>query len=220
MAEFFLIDLLISRSRKGNSMLYTREVTPMMYRIMGIGLLGLASLYLLSLLSYDPFDPSWFLVDTSRHTVHNLLGKKGATVASFSFQLLGNGAFVLCAGLLTGSGLLFMVHTLYAGVTTSFSAAPEATDVFSNLVAPLPSAGEETATPDCLGLSPPSPIAQGSADSSSKETIPSSEDASLLAYLYLDRPQPEPEKRYIKREELLQNTERWLQSRKTRSNQG
>lgn len=81
-------------------------------RIIGTGLLLSALLYLLCLYSYDPSDPSWFLVDTSRETVHNWLGSGGATVASFSVQYLGNWAPVLCGVLLMSSGLLCFLFPL------------------------------------------------------------------------------------------------------------
>lgn len=49
---------------------------------------------LLTLISYDPTDPSIFYSDTSKHIPDNLMGKIGANLAAISYQTIGFVGFV------------------------------------------------------------------------------------------------------------------------------
>lgn len=48
---------------------------------------------LLALISYDPSDPSALQLNSSKHIPNNLLGKLGANIAAFSYQLFGFSSF-------------------------------------------------------------------------------------------------------------------------------
>ncbi|MBO1320308.1 DNA translocase FtsK [Acanthopleuribacter pedis] len=55
-------------------------------------LIGIA--WLLTLISYDPNDPSFLQEGTSKHIPDNLIGRVGANVAAFCYQLVGFGSFM------------------------------------------------------------------------------------------------------------------------------
>lgn len=61
---------------------------------LGLLLLAGGMILLLSLLSYHPDDPSWNVI-TSRSSVHNKIGRVGAYVADFCFQVCGLASFAL-----------------------------------------------------------------------------------------------------------------------------
>jgi S-DNA-T family DNA segregation ATPase FtsK/SpoIIIE len=65
----------------------------------GILLLAMSALLFVSLLSYDPGDPSLTSL-SSNPAVHNLSGKVGAVVADLLFQGIGGGAYLLPLGAL------------------------------------------------------------------------------------------------------------------------
>lgn len=200
-----------------------------MYRTAGVGLLTGASLYLLSLLSYDPLDPSWLFVDTSRSEVHNLLGKWGATVAGFSFQYLGKGTFLVCAGFLL-LGTLFLVRQTFhfldrpavpaKSAPTGLENAGACASMYAEEHLPEAEIEEVESLPHVDPLLPSSAVTEFLApdiDSIGSKTEKLSDAApSFMEHLYLDRPSRETEKRWIEKEELLYNSERWLQSRKKR----
>lgn len=73
----------------------------------GVLLLSLGIFLLISLLSYDPQDPSLTSV-SSLPVVHNLTGRVGAILSDGLFQLVGGGAYLLTIGalLLGWRGLL------------------------------------------------------------------------------------------------------------------
>jgi len=50
---------------------------------------------LLALISYDPSDPSAMQLNSSKHIPNNLLGKLGANIAAYNYQLLGFSGFIL-----------------------------------------------------------------------------------------------------------------------------
>ena len=79
----------------------------------GVLLLALGLLLLISLLSYDPQDPSLTSV-SSLPVVHNLTGRVGAILADGLFQLIGGGAYLLSVGalLLGWRGLLHRANRL------------------------------------------------------------------------------------------------------------
>ena len=63
--------------------------------IAGVLLLFLAALLLLSLISYDPGDPSLFSAVSAQHKAHNYAGKVGAWLADVILQVFGFAAFLL-----------------------------------------------------------------------------------------------------------------------------
>ncbi|MBI3595978.1 MAG: DNA translocase FtsK 4TM domain-containing protein, partial [Nitrospirae bacterium] len=71
------------------------------HEILGVILLAFGLLLLVSLISYDPLDPSLNSV-SSNPFVHNLAGKVGAYLSDELFQLIGGSAYLLAMG----SGLI------------------------------------------------------------------------------------------------------------------
>ena len=67
------------------------------HEILGVVLLALGLLLLVSLVSYDPSDPSFNSV-SSNPAIHNLAGKAGAYLADGLFQFIGGGAYLLAMG--------------------------------------------------------------------------------------------------------------------------
>lgn len=67
------------------------------HEILGMILLALGLLLFVSLLSYDPRDPSLNSV-SSNPSVHNLVGKAGAYLSDALFQIVGGGAYLLALG--------------------------------------------------------------------------------------------------------------------------
>ena len=63
--------------------------------IIGITLIFLGLLLIVSLISYNPHDPSWASVSTSDQTTHNYAGKIGASLAEALFQLMGFASFII-----------------------------------------------------------------------------------------------------------------------------
>ncbi len=60
------------------------------HEVVGIGLVALAVFLFLSLVSYNPMDPSFFSYASSKSgAIHNWTGIVGAYVAGFLFQGLG-----------------------------------------------------------------------------------------------------------------------------------
>jgi S-DNA-T family DNA segregation ATPase FtsK/SpoIIIE len=67
--------------------------------ILGIILIFLSAALLLSLISYHASDPSWASASSPEEGVQNYLGKAGASVSEFLFQLFGFAGFLLPFGL-------------------------------------------------------------------------------------------------------------------------
>jgi S-DNA-T family DNA segregation ATPase FtsK/SpoIIIE len=63
--------------------------------IVGIILIFLGLLLLVSLISYDPHDPSWASVSTSGQSIHNYAGRIGASIAEAFFQFMGFVSFII-----------------------------------------------------------------------------------------------------------------------------
>ena len=76
--------------------------------IVGVFLLAVGVLFIVSLLSYDPQDPSLSSV-SSHPIVHNLAGKVGAIIADALFQSVGGGAYLIPLGALF-LGLRGLLH--------------------------------------------------------------------------------------------------------------
>ena len=67
---------------------YSGEIT-------GIFLILLAAFILLSLISYDSFDPSWATGSSTEQDIHNYGGRVGASLSEGLLQFFGLGSFVL-----------------------------------------------------------------------------------------------------------------------------
>ena len=67
--------------------------------ILGVILIFLSVALLLSLISYQASDPSWASASSPEEGVRNYLGKAGASVSEFLFQLFGFAGFLLPFGL-------------------------------------------------------------------------------------------------------------------------
>lgn len=63
--------------------------------VKGVIFILIAIFLLLSLISYSSTDPSWASVSTSKHKVHNYLGKAGASLSEALLQLFGFASFIL-----------------------------------------------------------------------------------------------------------------------------
>ena len=67
--------------------------------VYGIGLLMVAAMYFLALMSYDPGDlPGWthlVLSDEQNAVTHNFIGRVGAVVAGYSLMLMGLAAYLV-----------------------------------------------------------------------------------------------------------------------------
>ena len=94
---------------------------------LGVALFALALIWLISLVTHDPTDPVWFFTTGTGHPPVNFVGRVGAFLSEFSFQLFGYAAFLIPAVIgvagwhyfwcqvpdaaytkLTGVGLLFL----------------------------------------------------------------------------------------------------------------
>ncbi len=89
----------------------------------GVVLLAAGLLFFISLLSYDPEDPSLTSV-TTLPVVHNLAGKVGAALADGLFQILGGGAYLLPIGawVLGWRGLLHQINRWSYGRLLGYAA--------------------------------------------------------------------------------------------------
>jgi len=63
--------------------------------IIGVFLIFLALFFLISLVSYDPQDPSWANVTSSAQKIHNYAGRAGASLAEALLQFFGLTSFLL-----------------------------------------------------------------------------------------------------------------------------
>src|ERR1035437_9125447 len=83
--------------------------------------LALAVLLLLSLVSYDPADPSFNRFITESPTPHNWIGSCGSYTADALFRLLGLAAFLLPPFFFFLSWKYFLQHSflLYPGLLSS-----------------------------------------------------------------------------------------------------
>jgi len=82
----------IALSSRKKSRRKKRVKTP---EIAGLFLVLVALFILISLISYDPKDPSWANVTSSKHSVENYGGKAGASTAEALLQFLGFSSFLL-----------------------------------------------------------------------------------------------------------------------------
>jgi len=81
--------------------------------LLAVLLLFLAVFTLLSLVSYNPQDPSWANVTPPQQKIHNYAGKAGAFLSEALFQFLGLASFLIPLGLFfIGFSGLFPTHRL------------------------------------------------------------------------------------------------------------
>jgi S-DNA-T family DNA segregation ATPase FtsK/SpoIIIE len=64
---------------------------------LGVALFALALIWLISLVTHDPTDPVWFFTTGTGHPPVNFVGRVGAFLSEFSFQLFGYAAFLFPA---------------------------------------------------------------------------------------------------------------------------
>ena len=64
---------------------------------LGVALFGLALIWLVALVTYEPTDPVWFFTTAATHPPVNFVGRVGAFTAELSFQLFGYGAYLIPA---------------------------------------------------------------------------------------------------------------------------
>jgi S-DNA-T family DNA segregation ATPase FtsK/SpoIIIE len=64
---------------------------------LGVALFGLALIWLIALVTYEPTDPVWFFTTEAAHQPANFVGRVGAFLAELSFQLLGYGSYLFPA---------------------------------------------------------------------------------------------------------------------------
>ena len=65
----------------------------------GVALFASALIWLIALATYSPSDPVWFFSTSSVQAPANFVGRVGAFLAELSFQLLGDGSFLIPATL-------------------------------------------------------------------------------------------------------------------------
>ncbi|MBI4263620.1 MAG: DNA translocase FtsK [Acidobacteria bacterium] len=63
----------------------------------GVALFGLALIWLIALVTYEPTDPVWFFTTDAAHPPANFIGRVGAFLSELSFQLFGYTAYLLPA---------------------------------------------------------------------------------------------------------------------------
>jgi S-DNA-T family DNA segregation ATPase FtsK/SpoIIIE len=83
------------QKNRASKKLLKREKKSISSEIFGIMLIFLGLLLIVSLISYDPYDPSWASVSTSDQTTHNYAGRIGASLAEALFQLMGFASFII-----------------------------------------------------------------------------------------------------------------------------
>src|SRR5262245_55232060 len=64
---------------------------------LGVALFGLALIWLISLVTYEPTDPVWFFTTGTSHPPANFVGRVGAFLAELSFQLIGYSSYLIPA---------------------------------------------------------------------------------------------------------------------------
>jgi S-DNA-T family DNA segregation ATPase FtsK/SpoIIIE len=64
---------------------------------MGVALFGLALIWLVALVTYEPTDPVWFFTTDATHPPANFVGRVGAFLAELSFQIAGYASYLIPA---------------------------------------------------------------------------------------------------------------------------
>jgi DNA segregation ATPase FtsK/SpoIIIE, S-DNA-T family len=64
---------------------------------LGVALFGIALIWLIALVTYEPTDPVWFFTTEAAHPPANFVGRVGAFLAELSFQLLGYASYLFPA---------------------------------------------------------------------------------------------------------------------------
>jgi S-DNA-T family DNA segregation ATPase FtsK/SpoIIIE len=64
---------------------------------MGVALFGLALIWLIALVTYEPTDPVWFFTTDATHAPANFVGRVGAFLAELSFQIFGYASYLIPA---------------------------------------------------------------------------------------------------------------------------
>ena len=83
-------------AKRGDARSSPQSGSHLQHEVIGIVLITAALLILLSLISFLPSDPVFFVGhDEGTVQAHNFIGKAGATVAAFCFWLIGGAAYLL-----------------------------------------------------------------------------------------------------------------------------
>jgi S-DNA-T family DNA segregation ATPase FtsK/SpoIIIE len=64
---------------------------------LGVALFGLALIWLIALVTYEPTDPVWFFTTQAAHPPANFVGRVGAFLAELSFQVFGYASYLIPA---------------------------------------------------------------------------------------------------------------------------
>jgi len=64
---------------------------------MGVALFGLALIWLIALVTYEPTDPVWFFTTEATHPPANFVGRVGAFLAELSLQVVGYASYLIPA---------------------------------------------------------------------------------------------------------------------------
>src|SRR5688572_33472223 len=89
--------------------------------VVGVALFASALIWLIALASYEPSDPVWFF-STGTEAPANFIGRVGAFIAEFSFQVLGYGSYVLPAVVVVVGWHYFWCREVDAVYTKAFGA--------------------------------------------------------------------------------------------------
>jgi S-DNA-T family DNA segregation ATPase FtsK/SpoIIIE len=96
---------------------------------LGVAFFGLALIWLIALVTYEPTDPVWFFTTGTTHPPANFVGRVGAFLAELSFQLFGYASYLLPAviGIIGWNYFWCLqpdaVYTKMVGVSMLFSCA-------------------------------------------------------------------------------------------------
>src|SRR6267143_2055808 len=88
-----------------------------MSEFVGVALFAAALIWIVSLASYDPSDPVWFFSTGPLAAPANFAGRVGAFLAELSFQLFGNGSYLIPAVLVVIGWHYFWCRGLDAAIT-------------------------------------------------------------------------------------------------------
>ena len=83
----------------------------------GVALFGIALIWLIALVTYEPTDPVWFFTTDTVQPPANFIGRVGAFLAELSFQLLGYASYLIPAAIAVAGWHYFWCQVLDAAYT-------------------------------------------------------------------------------------------------------
>lgn len=87
---------------------------------LGVALFGVALIWLIALVTYEPTDPVWFFTTEATHPPANFVGRIGAFLAELSFQLLGYASYLVPAVVAVMGWHYFWCQAVEAAYTKLF----------------------------------------------------------------------------------------------------